>query len=254
MYLLYVDESGEPSNLNEQYFVLGAVAVYENNVYYLSKAIDEVQEKWFPAAADPIEFHAAKIRNRSEEPWCSLRQEQCHEILLDLCAALDKFTEKQLVLFGVAVHKPSFPNEDPIEKAFHEICGHFDAFIQQSNLSLEKGDKNRGLMILDSAKYKGHLDTLLLEYRKAGKTKFGRVKNFADAPTFANSKTTRLIQVADLVAYAIFRRYEKSNTLLLDRIIKRFHQSDGVFHGLMHHIARYWDCTCPACMSRRLSL
>jgi hypothetical protein len=251
MYLLYVDESGEPSNLNEQYFVLGAVAVYENNAYFLSRAIDEVQEKWFPSAVDPIEFHAAKIRNRSEEPWCSLRQEQCYEILSDLCSALEAFTEKQLVLFGVAIHKPSFQNEDPVEKAFHEICGHFDEFIEQSNLNLGKMDKNRGLMILDSAKYKGHLDTLLLEYRKTGKTKFGRVKNFADAPTFANSKTTRLIQVADLVSYAIFRRYEKSNTLLLDKIVHRFHRRDRVIHGLMHHVSRYRECTCPACLSRQ---
>ncbi|NMC44889.1 MAG: DUF3800 domain-containing protein [candidate division Zixibacteria bacterium] len=104
---------------------------------------------------------------------------------------------------------------------------------------------------MDSAKYQGHLDTLLLEYRKTGKTKFGRVKNFADAPTFANSKTTRLLQVADLVSYAIFRRYERGDTSLLDRIIHRFYRDDTVIHGLMHHTARYWECTCPACLSRR---
>lgn len=250
MYLLYVDESGESSNQAEQYFVLGAVSVYENQAFFLSQAIDKVQEKWFPAATSSIEFHAAKISNHSEEPWKSLPFEKRREILQDLCSALESVNRKGLTLFGVAIHKKSFPGENPVEKAFHEICGHFDEFIEQANLNPDR-DKNRGLMILDSAKYKGHLDTLLLEYRQAGGTKFGRVRNFADAPTFANSKTTRLIQIADLVSYAIFRRYERSDTTLLDRIIPYFYRRDKTIHGLMHHISGYKTCTCPACLSRQ---
>lgn len=251
MYLLYVDESGEPTNQNEQYFVLGAVAVYENNAYFLSEAFDRVQEKWFPAANESIEFHAAKIYNHSEEPWRSLPLDTRRMIMKDLCLALDSIGPKGLSLFGVAVHKQSFLAENSVEKAFHEICGHFDEFIDQTNFNLHKTNKNRGMMILDSAKYKGHLDTLLLEYRKTGKTKFGRVKNFADAPTFANSKTTRLIQAADLVSYAIFRRYERADASLLDQIVHRFQRRDKVIHGLMHHIAMYKSCTCPACLSRQ---
>lgn len=251
MYLLYVDESGEPSNKAENYFVLAGVAVYENNAYFLSEAFDKVQEKWFPQATTSIEFHASKIYNRNEEPWRSLQMQDCRTILTDLCDALLAPNFRALNLFGVAIHRDSFPHENPVEKAFHELCGHFDEFITQSNYKSTKDDKNRGLMILDSNKYAGHLDTLLLEYRKFGKTKYGRVKNFADAPAFANSKTTRLIQAADLVAYAIFRRYERSDTFLLDRIIGRFQREDKKIHGLMHLIAGYRTCTCPACLSRQ---
>lgn len=249
MYLLYVDESGEPSNPLENYFVLAGIAVYEKNAYFLSEAFDRVQEKWFPQATSAIEFHASKIYNRNEEPWRSMQFAQCRSVLEDLCDALVSLNFRALSLFGVAVHKQSFPSESPIEKAFHELCGHFDEFITQSNYSAK--EQNRGLMILDSNKYAGHLDTLLLEYRKFGKTKYGRVKNFADAPAFANSCTTRLIQAADLVAYSIYRRYERSDTFLLDKIVGRFQREDKKIHGLMHLIAGYRNCTCPACLSRQ---
>jgi len=121
LYLLYVDESGEPSNKDEQYFVLGAVAVYENNAYFLSEAIDKIQDKWFPGATQPIEFHAAKIFNHSEEPWRSMPKEDRKGVIYDLCLALDSINQKGLSLFGVAIHKASFPSENPVEKAFHEL-------------------------------------------------------------------------------------------------------------------------------------
>jgi len=60
-----------------------------------------------------------------------------------------------------------------------------------------------------------------------------------------------LIQAADLVAYSIYRRYERSDTFLLDKIVGRFQREDKKIHGLMHLIAGYRNCTCPACLSRQ---
>ena len=254
MFLLYVDESGNTKNPNDEYFVLGSVAIYETRAYFLSNEIDRIQEKWFPTASVPIEFHAAQIYNHSCEPWHSLFRDDCMQILYDLCDAISAVVERGLYLFGVAVHKKSFPQDDAIEKAFYEICGHFDEFINQINLMLEHKERNRGMMVMDSSRYRGHLDKLLMQYRKRGGTKYGRVKNLADAPTFADSKTTRLLQAADLVAYSIFRRYQSGDTRLLDRLLPRFHQVNGIIHGLMHMVSKWRECTCPACMSRHLSL
>ena len=253
MYLLYVDESGNPKNPNDEYFVLGSVAIYETRAYHLSRAIDEVQEKWFPSSSESIEFHAAEIFNRKCEPWRSLSKEQCRSILLEVCDAVCSVYEKGLYLFGVAVHKDSFPQDDIIEKAFYELCGHFDEFINQSNYELDKRERNRGLMVFDSSRYRGHLDQLLNQYMARGGTKYGRLKNFADAPTFADSKTTRLLQAADIVSYSIFRRYNASDTLFFDRLLPRFQKTGTTIHGLMHLVARWRDCPCPACMSRNLS-
>jgi hypothetical protein len=253
LYLLYVDESGNPKNPHDNYFVLGAVAIYETRAFHLSRSIDEIQEKWFPESTEPIEFHAAEIFNRNCEPWRSLTKEQCRSILIEVCDAVCGVFEKGLYLFGVAVHKDSFPKDDSIEKAFYELCGHFDEFISQSNYELEKRERNRGLMVFDSSRYRGHLDQLLVQYMARGGTKYGRIKNFADAPAFADSKTTRLLQVADIVAYSIFRRYNAHDTLYFDRLLPRFQKAGTTIHGLMHLVSRWRDCPCPACMSRNLS-
>jgi hypothetical protein len=229
------------------------VAIYETKVYYLSKDFDTIQDKWFASAPGPIEFHAAKIYNHDGEPWNTLGRKNCLLLLNDLCDAISNMTEKGLYLFGVAVHIKSFPRDNPIEKAFYELCGHIDAFISRINIPLGQKEKNRGMIILDSSRYRGHLDQLLMEYRKRGGTKFGRIFNIADAPAFADSKTTRLIQAADLVSYAVFRRYQRGDTSLLDRLISRFDSYDGIIHGLMHQVSRWRDCTCPACMSRNLA-
>ncbi len=250
MFLLYVDESGNTKNPNDEYFVLGSVAIYEASAYFLSGQIDQVQEKWFPKAPEPIEFHAAQIFNRNAKPWTNLTKQQCRDVMDDLVEAICSVRDRGLHLFGVAVHKASFPSDDCVEKAFYELCGHFDEFIEQTNFQLQKSERNRGLMVFDSSRYRGRLDKLLLQYMRRGGTKYGRVRNFVDAPAFADSETTRLLQAADLVSYALFRRYNASDTRLFDKLIPRFHTSDGVIHGLMHLISRWRRCPCPACMSR----
>jgi hypothetical protein len=251
MFLLYVDESGDVNNPKDDYFVLGGAAIYETTAYFISEDLDQIQEKWFPSATEPIEFHAAEMFNRNGEPWHSLKRNDCEQIMRDLCNAICSSAEKGLYLFGVAFEKTACRGERADERAFHELCGHFDKFIHQVNLSRQKEERNRGFMILDSSRYAGHLDRLLLEYRKKEGTKFGRVRNFADAPAFAKSSTTRLLQVADLVAYAVFKRYQRGDTRLLDSLMSRFQQSDGVLHGLTHWTINWRDCFCPACASRR---
>lgn len=249
MFLLYVDESGNPLNKDERHFVMAGLAVYENQAFYLSKNFDELQDKWFPEATTTIEFHASDMRTGRSNPWKGLSREVKENILYDACEAITNISDKGLYLFGVVIEKECFPKDDPIEKCYYELCGHFDKFIDQSNL--DGGDRNRGLIILDSSRYRGHLDILLNEYRQFGGTKFGRVRNFADAPTFADSKATRLLQAADLVSYSIYRRYEYGDARLFDRLINRFQRSNNIIHGLVHLVSKRKRCVCPACLSRQ---
>lgn len=50
MYLLYLDESGNPDDAAEKHFVIGGVAVYERQTFFLSQALDALQQKHFPSA------------------------------------------------------------------------------------------------------------------------------------------------------------------------------------------------------------
>lgn len=54
----------------------------------------------------------------------------------------------------------------------------------------------------------------------------------AGITVFVDSRATRLIQLADLVAYAIFRKYEKSDSQFYEIIERKFDFFGGVQHGL----------------------
>lgn len=84
-------------------------------------------------------------------------------------------------------------------------------------------------------------------------TKWGVIRNLADIPMFVDSRASRLIQMADNVSYAVFRRYNSGDAQYFDIIASKFDQADGVLHGLAHKQSISSNCMCPACLSRRVS-
>ena len=62
MYILYLDESGNPDDPSDRHFVLAGAAVFERVVHFLTRSLDEVQAKHLPGL-EPIDFHAAEIRS-----------------------------------------------------------------------------------------------------------------------------------------------------------------------------------------------
>jgi hypothetical protein len=46
---MYLDESGNPDDPSDTHFVVAGVAVFERVTFFLSQAVDLVQEKHFPA-------------------------------------------------------------------------------------------------------------------------------------------------------------------------------------------------------------
>ena len=50
MYLLYIDESGDPGAWSDNNFVLGAVAVHEGQVFHLGKRLDDIRS----ASSHPV--------------------------------------------------------------------------------------------------------------------------------------------------------------------------------------------------------
>jgi hypothetical protein len=243
MYLLYVDESGNPEGTQDRYFVLGGVAMFERKVYWVNDAVDRLQDQIFPGLN--VEFHAQAIVSHHEEPWHSLPSSDRSKTLQNLCSIIS--TDNDVCLFAVAVERAT--TTEPVARAFEEMCNRFDLFLKRLHA---QGNTQRGLIIFDESRYESRLQTLLTGYRRTG-TRFGRVHNFADVPFFADSRSTRLLQLADLVAYAVYRRYERFNTWLLDQIINRFDSEGDVIHGLVHLTSNRSSCTCPACMSRRVA-
>ena len=249
MYLLYLDESGGVDEVEQEYYVLGGISTHEKKPYYICNDLDAIQNDFFPDSTESIEFHASHIRNGKGEPWQSMTRVDRLKVLNRVYDYL-AHTPPPVSFFAVAMHKASFPGVDPIQKTCEEVAGHFDAFLGRLAAENESREKNLGLMIFDQNDHEKTLRPVMAQYRSTGAT-WGRVKNLAEIPMFTDSRLTRMLQIADFVAYAVFRRYQHGDANLLDRIIPKFDQSGGKLHGLVHLVSNRQDCYCPSCVTRR---
>jgi len=86
VYILYLDESGNPDDPSDRHFVLAGAAVFERVVHFLTRSLDEVQAKHLPGL-EPIDFHAAEIRS-GRGFWRGVEKEKREAIVQDVTTAI----------------------------------------------------------------------------------------------------------------------------------------------------------------------
>lgn len=252
MYLLYLDDSGSPLNLQEQYFVLGGLSVPENSVLWLSEEIEKLAAEVNPDDPREVEFHAADEFGQ-KGIWKNLLQtrDERKGMLKTVLSVLDRDRFESLAVFACAVHKKSYPSEDPVQLAFEQLSSRFDFYVRRQNY--ERGEKQRGIIILDETSYETSLQNLAAQFRKEGTRWGNRLQTLSEVPLFVSSKASRIIQLTDHIAYSVFRRYNADDLTYFNCIESHFDMSEGIMHGLVH-LQRYKrNCTCPACVTRKLS-
>jgi len=246
MHLLYLDDSGSASNINEDYLVLGGISVYEAQCHWFTQQMDELAETIDPANPHNIEFHASEIFARRKHPWRDMNKGEAQGVIKAVLNIL-KNSYGTAKAFACAIHKASYTHRDPVELAFEDLCSRFDMYL--SHLRGE-GDRQRGILILDETTHETALQKMAREFRTLG-TRWGVIRNLAETPLFVDSRASRLVQLADHIAYAVFRRYNTSDAQYFDIIASKFHSFEGVVHGLSHKQTLDPECMCAACLSRR---
>ncbi|UCD50322.1 MAG: DUF3800 domain-containing protein [Phycisphaerales bacterium] len=199
-------------------------------------------------AAKPydVEFHASEIFSRRVHPWRGMSKPEAQGIIKGVLGVLGGSYDTAKA-FACAVHKPSFPGRDPVELAFEDLCSRFDLYL---NRLRAEGDRQRGLLILDESTHETALQKMARESRTLG-TRWGVIRNITETPLFVDSHASRLVQLADHVAYSVFRRYNASDANYFDIIASKFESMDGVIHGLAHKQTIDPERMCIACVSRR---
>jgi hypothetical protein len=250
MYLLYLDESGDPSSWQgHRHFVISGVAVYEGEVDALTKQLTQVQEQYIPGVPIPIPFHATDLRRGKgdfENLSLNVRRgilESVYKIILD-----SRFPD--LIVFGAVLSIDSA--KDFIQArhdTFEEACSRFNNFLIWQHRS---GHTSKGLVILDRNReehYRQHLSA----FKRS--TKYGYLGNVVDIPYFAKCRDTRMLQLADFCANAIFRHYEKQDNEGMSMILPRIYRlpSSQKLDGL-GHITTNQNCKCLACSSQARKL
>ncbi len=246
MHLLYLDDSGSAVNPNEEYLVLGGVSVYESQAPWITQELDNLAADIQPADPNGVEFHASEIFARRIAPWRAMSREEAQGVIKAVLEIL-KGSYDTAKVFACAIHKPSYPSRDLMELAFEDLCSRFDLYLRRLQA---QGDRQRGLIILDESAHETSLQRMARDFRTLG-TQWGVIRNLAETPLFVDSRASRVVQLADHVAYAVFRRYNAHDAQYFDILASKIDSADGVIHGLAHKQVVDPNCMCIACLSRR---
>ena len=227
MYLLYLDDAGSVSNASDKHVVLAGIALFERQVHFLDGLLEDFAGQIAPAQAELLEFHASHML-AGKGFWRSIPDRaQRRRHLAEALSQVDKL-RGQRALFGVVVEKSSVPSQDALEFAFEQIVRRFDLFLSRFH---QAKNTQRGLLILDKSTMETRLQQLTRTFRRTGHS-WGRPRNLVDVPFFVDSAATRAIQYADMVAYALWRAFEKDDKEFFHTIESAFDQHGGVRHGL----------------------
>ncbi len=248
VHVLYMDDSGSVTNADDRFFVLGGLSVFERGIYHLINATDRCVAGFGLGEPDDIELHGSEMYNGKSGIWKSINKRADREELIKRALGLLTDNQPSFRLFAVAVDKQAVSPRDPVEVAFEEMCNRFNLFLQRSHNRTQ--DNQRGLLVMDESKHEKPLQALTRNFRVNG-GRWGHFRHLAEVPLFVDSKASRLIQLADMVAWATRRKYEIQDGRFFDPLIPRFDADGGVIHGLYHVKGSAGAlCYCPACHSR----
>lgn len=238
MYFLYLDDSGSVNNPDEGYFVLGGAIIPEEKLYWVNKNIDDLAAEFCPEDPFAVEFHACEIFGGRRDFWREIQDKSARIGVLQ--KILQVACREKLSLLACAVQKKFYPKEAIVSLAFEDIVSRFQSFLSKEHK--ETGKRTSGMIVFDKSAYEKDIQKLALRFRDQG-TAFRDVKAIQEVPLFVDSKASRSIQLADHIAYSVFRRYNANDLTYFNTIQMLFDM-----HGLSHKTQD--PCTCPACLRR----
>ena len=229
MYLLYLDESGHPADPNQKYIILAGVALFERQAHWLDQQVSTIAARFNPAEPLSIELHGSPMR-QGRDCWKGVSRQDRMDALRD-SLDLIRNSHRSTRLFGVAIEKSALAGHaDPLEDAFERLCRAFDVFLMRQH---RQGNSQRGLIVVDKTSYETTFQSLTRRFKEDGH-RWGVIRNLVEVPMCLDSKASRLVQLADLVAYSCFRHFEKGDSELFSIIQDKFDEVSGVKHGLIH--------------------
>lgn len=233
MHLLYLDESGHSHDPSSEFFVLAGFSVFERQTHWLEGQIDPIALRFSAANPRDIEFHGSPMRSGKDE-WKGVPPQARVQAVVDILTLLAD-QQLKLKVYACVIEKRLFAPNDILARSFEDIANCFDGFLRSQYL---KKNPQRGLVILDKSSYEEKIQTLSHVFKHIGHDN-GRLRNFAEVPLFLDSKASRLIQMADLIAYWIFRYFQSGDARGFELIKPHFSRYGGpgaMVSGLCQHV------------------
>jgi len=226
MYLLYADESGSTHDPNQRHFVLAGFCVFERQGFWLANELDNIAARFNPADPASVELHGSPMAS-GRGIWRRYQRPDRDKAIEDAFQVFRK-SHASNRLFASVIDKASVSPRDPIELAFEQLASRFDQYLMRLH---KNNDTQRGIIIFDKTTYESSIQALATDFRTIGH-RWGIIRNFSEVPLFLDSMASRLIQLADIIAYSIFRRFERGDDRFYSIIESRFDSEGGIVHGL----------------------
>lgn len=242
MYLLYIDESGT-SNLfrdkdrdkpdgNSRFFVLGSTLIKATDLEDIEDNIQLIKDIYFRNSNMEIK---STVKNRS-----LIDGKTAEEFLTEIYTVI---SQSSCHCFGSQVNKEDLQQKAIVKSkldiytlAFQHLLRSVNRFIKQNNISdtitvfIDGIDKNHNRVLYDA--YKKAIASDNEEFVGFDGRKFSPSINFVD------SEFTIGMQLADLIAGALWRGVEKEKKEKSKLIQKRFPRD------VNHQIINYSYCIC----------
>lgn len=228
MHLLYLDDSGSISDPCQKHFVLAGFSVFERTTHWIEESLNTIASQFNSLDPYSIELHGSPMRS-GRDGW---KQRATLQLRIDtIKKCLDIVVSKHpnsVRLFAAVIEKNAMISGH-VEHAFEQISTRFDMFLKRKYNRHD--DPQRGLILFDKSSTERRIQSLARDFKYSGHT-WGKTANYAEVPVFLDSKSSRLIQLADLIAFSIFRYYEHGDDSLFSVISQCFDSEAGKNHGL----------------------
>lgn len=245
MYLLYADESGDLAGPDSNVFVVGGIAVHEDAVRPFAGEINQTINRYIGRHVGVgIEVHGSPMRGGRGE-WMRLsagkRHGLAHALLKHVVEWQHKGTGSEIQPFAIVIDRNH--SQSPTETSYGELLFMFDNFLRAGR---RDGDPHNGILIADRSRYEKTLQAWVEIARAHTRPKGDprRLYALAETPFFVDSRSTRLMQIADLVAYSLYRGYNADD----------WNWANSLMPGLLPEPARLVHftsdahCACAACV------
>jgi len=200
VYMLYVNDSGSPTSPTDKYSVLAGFATPEDQNFRIQQNIDELVIRY--TGMIDIEIRGSPLKT-GRKKWRKFPKEKREHLFMAILNYIAANYPRQFILFGVAIrNQGSYVTENLLT----QITSRFDTFLERKFINHH--EPARGIAIFDKTRMEQQFQIWSRVYRKNDNEWGETMANFAEAPLFLDSRISRSIQIADIIAYSIFRKVE----------------------------------------------
>jgi len=243
MYLLYVDESGDPGPSGSPYLLLGGAAIFEGKWRHVDGDIRRLIAQYFPSSPRPNEIHFAPLF-QGKGVYQSLSRADRLNLIREFCRLVDSLLSTEIALFTVIADKawwfhnnPGKGGDDLYAELFEQLSSRFDFFLRRRHA---EGSPAKGIVIADE--HKPALSAALKHNYKAYQlngNRWGSTYNLIETVFFLPSDESPGLQIADLCAYATWRLVNSGDNFIINQISATFYREPltsrvnaGKWHGV----------------------